>query len=403
MKKLFLLVFLLQSTFLFSNQDEASDPFSLDFKGYLEDFRQFSVDPETEQSALENRLANRLELGIFFSDWGSLVLNARNLLFWGQGVDDSPSLASLSRLNQSLDFNWTVFEYPYLAYHLDIDRIYFDLGLGNFFFRIGKQRINWSLASVWNPLDWFNTINYFDLSYLEGRGANALLLKYYLNSLSYIDLVVEYSETFTDLQTALSLRFNVAGYDLQFQAGKLGQSYAGGLGWSGDLFKGGFKGEVSYFYNNSDDLSLVEADPQRNLILASIGYDYSFQFPLTLQSEFLYLSDPMPSTSVAAFTSNERLTINNLSANHFSLFFGALYDITPLVQYIPNLLLGFTNSAFREINLRQGFTFSILSNLDLALNYNLNVNYLPQANFFGVSSNSPVVNHAFFSSLKFSF
>ena len=269
----------------------------------------------------------------------------------------------LKPLDAPLDLNWDILEYDYFLYHLDIDRFYFDFSWGNFFFRLGKQRINWSFANVWNPLDWFNPASSFNFSYPEKPGTNVLLLKYFLGSTSSLEWVIEYSETWADFSSAFNVVFNANNYDFELLLGKLDETIASGFGWNGDLGGGGFKGEVSYFYHYANVFL-----GSRHLVLLAVGYDYAFVFSLNLQAEFFYHSNPQKSSLLENLI--DELPIKNLAYNHYSLFLGLSYPITPLIVYESNVVW-FIDVA--ELSFNNGFSFSILDNLDLQLNYSLRI------------------------------
>ncbi len=368
MKKRFILSFLFFSFFTSSLFCQVA----FDFKGHLKDLRYFSLDTRSEQAILENQLENRLEFALFFQEWGSLVLQARNIFFYGERVFAFPNVAGLKSLDHPLDLNWNVVEYDYLVYHLDIDRLYFDFSWGNFFSRLGKQRINWSFANVWNPLDWFNAASFFNLNYPEKPGTNALLLRYFLNPTSSLELVVEYSESWADFSSAFNAVFNLSGYDFEILFGKLDEEVAGGFGWNGGLGDGGFKGELSYFYRYPRDFA-----GNRHLILLSVGYDYTFSFSLSLQAEFFYHSNPRELSPLELLTT--KLSVKNLVSNHYSLFFGLSYPIIPLIVYNFNFVWAVDAN---QLSFNDGLTFSILDNLDFQLTYQLTIDVSQRETIF---------------------
>jgi hypothetical protein len=274
---------------------------------------------------------------------GSLI---RDLPFYKSSIDFDPGYFDLSKV-VAYEKSWFL--------HTIIDRAWMEYSGGKWQITLGRQRVNWGMNLVWNANDLFNTFSYFDFDYEERPGCDALRVKYFANATSSAELAFKAGNTNDENTYAGLYRFLAWNYDFQFLAGQSGPDYVAGMGWSGDIKGGGFRGEISWFIPS-------QGEPQSSQsVIASVSGDYTFRNNLYLQGGFLFNSqDSIQSKGLSLFDLN--LGVKNMSLSKYAVFLQASYPVTPL----------FTASATSIINANDGsfyigptVTWSISNNIEL--------------------------------------
>ena len=247
--------------------------------GYLKYMQTTTFTDIHEDWITDNLIHNRVDFAYYPKNYLSLNLSVRNRVFYGQQVQ-MLSLPGGNNLYAEMidnntgffDFTWNYFENNAFFFSTNIDRVYVDFQFADLAITTGRQRINWGQTFVWNPNDLFNAYNYFDFDYEEKPGTDAIRMQYYLNYASRLELAAAVN-TDTSITAAVLYQFNKWQYDIQFISGLYrNDDVVVGTGWSGNLLKGAFRGEVSYFHpleNLSDTIGIA---------LVALGYDYTFKF-----------------------------------------------------------------------------------------------------------------------------
>jgi len=242
--------------------------------------------------------------------------------------------------------------------NIAVDRLWIDYTLNKWQFTLGRQRINWGQTFVWNPNDIFNTYNYLDFDYIEKPGSDAIRVQYYVSETSKAELVVK-ADSSNKPTVAGLFRFNRWNYDIQFISGVTSDDVVIGSGWSGQLAKGGFRGEASYFIPKKDFLQ------QNGTLTASVGWDYMFKNSLFLQFECLYNGNKPDSTGVSIFDNNAfKISAKNPFLSGFSYFASVSYPITPLINGSLATILNPENKVYILV---PSIDYNVLQNLDLSL------------------------------------
>ena len=233
------------------------------------------------------------------------------------------------------DLSWTIYNEGSVLLHTIIDRLYLEWLNNDISLKVGRQRINWGINTVWNPNDIFNAYSYFDFDYEERPGTDAIRLEYYTGTSSGIDIAVNLPDEtialdgrkINTLSAALLFKTNQWSYDLQFLMGYSRENWVLGTGWAGNLGSASLKGEISYFLPVEE----TELDPEAFVGTISIEhsiknlyYNVSYLFnsagPNKLGSEGLLL------------LSSRSLTAKTLSPYKHSAFIQGSYQIHPLVN-----------------------------------------------------------------------
>jgi hypothetical protein len=239
-----------------------------------------------------------------------------------------------------------------------IDRIWLQYSTDKFQITVGRQRINWGQTFVWNPNDIFNSYSYFDFDYEEKPGSDAIRLQYYRSPTSVIEFAIK-SDYRKKATFAGLYRFNKWNYDFQILGGIADQTdLVIGTGWSGQLLKGGLRGEVTYFRSSENFADTT------GVLLAALGYDYTFKNSLLMQFEVLYngnnesmdglLFNPMAGNDISA---------KNLFLNDFSIFCSFSYPVSPLVNCS---LAGIINPKNHMVFGIPAVNISLIENLELS-------------------------------------
>jgi len=298
-KKL-LAILLLITGFVVKAQEES--PWQL--SGYLKYLASYSqvnkayFPPElhsgTSFNNFDQLLHNRFDLRYYKGGWtGGIGMRTR--LFQGasveqgesfyQGLDQDAGLADLSFLYWKSDE---------VLMHTIFDRLWLQYEMEKWSFRLGRQRINWGMTSVFNPNDLLNQYNFLDFDYEERPGVDALRVQFFPNFSSQLELAIAPGKE--EINTAALLyRNNAYLYDFQFIAGFYDAQATLGGGWAGSIGGFGFKGEANYYFENPQE-------SKSEVLVAAADVDYVFSNGLYLTLGYLYNQSALTGLGVLAFS-----------------------------------------------------------------------------------------------------
>ncbi len=266
-----------------------------------------------------------------------------------------------------------------------LDRLYAEYSYEKWEVRLGRQRINWGIGTVWNPNDIFNAFAFTDFDYEERPGSDALRVRYFSGFASSIEVAVKAFDRWEEAVAAGLWKFNFREFDFQVLAGYARQDLVAGAGWAGNLGNAGIKGEFSYF-------SPLKEEGQSAFAL-TVAMDYSTAKNLYLQAGYLY-------NSLGAFEGapggifNFQLSAKNLYPYRHALFGQMSYPFTPLLN--GGIAAIYSPVEARALFLNPVFTVSIAADWDLDL-----VGQVVAGRDDGGGFNSPL--QAIFIRTKFSF
>ncbi len=354
--KFFFILFVILQISAFS-QDSLKQK-SLLFNGNIKDLQTIIFQDIKSDWITANLIHNRLNFKWLASKSFTAGIGIRNRFLYGDILTQFPGYDKTLEIDRGIvSLTKNIIDEKSFLLNIDVDRLWFQYSNEKFQVTAGRQRINWGQTFVWNPNDIFNTYSYFDFDYEEKPGSDALRLQYYAGPTSVIELAgkVNYMKKAT---YAGLYRFNKWNYDIQFLGGIYDEEdLVAGAGWSGQILKGGFRGEASYFHR------LKEYSDTTGIFLASVGYDYTFKNSLWLQLEGLYNGNEQ---SFNLF-SIDQLNSSNISAKNiflsgYSVFASLSYPFTPLVN---GSLAGITNFRNKLFFLNPTVTISLKENLEL--------------------------------------
>jgi hypothetical protein len=238
-----------------SAQDKYNLKKNTRFSGYLK-YMQTNVIQNVDTILTDNLIHNRLNLKVKLPKGFTFGAGARIRAFYGEvtktgilvGNTTGNSYSDqLKNYDGILNLERTWVSGNSLIVNSIMDRLWMDYSKGNWEIRVGRQRVNWGLNTVWNPNDLFNALDYLDFDYEERPGSDAVRVHYYLNDMSSIDIAYKWAKDPKKNVGAIKYKFNTHTYDVQFILGQYQEDLAAGIGWAGNIKKAGFKGEGTYF------------------------------------------------------------------------------------------------------------------------------------------------------------
>jgi hypothetical protein len=327
---------------------------NVQWSGYLKFFESQTFDHLNQNQASTHLVHNRLRIKWKITPKLSLQSEVRNRLYWGSGVRLNPFFESyLRNANEWLNLsNSWINQYDLVA-HSNIDRFFLDWKREKWNIRIGRQRINWGMASIWNPNDMFNAYNFLDVDYEERPGSDALKFQYNFNHLSSLDIV--YAQIGKDKSiSAARYFFNYSTIDYQVILGNYLGAGTFGIGLAGALGDAGIKAEVQHYLDNPN-----ESVSHTNL---TIGLDYMFTKGWYFSSGYLFnsqgLNEPVSNWNGLNF----RLSSKNLMPTKHNYLLVVNKQINPLSS------ISLTSIFAPQTNLLiavPSFTYSVSNNVEV--------------------------------------
>lgn len=334
-------------------QEEKPKKFQVN--GYVKQLTSVFNTSQSDDYALDILLHNRLNFDWFLSDQLTFKAGMRNRFFIGDQVKLTPNFGELidSGANDWLDLSSTLSNGDQTVLHTYFDRFYAEYTTGQWEIRAGRQRINWGLATTWNPNDIFNAYAFTDFDYEERPGSDAIRIRKYYGFSSSVEAAFSPGRDFDNNTAALMWRFNRWTYDFQIIGGLHERDAILGIGWAGNIKTAGFKGEMSYFANRDGD---------RDAFSASINADYVFNSGLYWNLGVLYNSEGGTSNGFIQLA-NTTLSARNLYPYRWSIMSTQSGALSPLLNVA--LILVYSPVKSNALFVAPTLTYSIASNWDI--------------------------------------
>lgn len=332
---------------------------TLTLNGYISEMPNLQYNSMLDESEFSNQLHNRLNFKWQPNSGFTAAIEFRTrFYYYGSDTNMTSYYKVFEQDAGVIGLSKNIFSGDNYLLNISIDRLWIDYTKNKWQFTLGRQRINWGQTFVWNPNDIFNTYNYLDFDYVEKPGSDAFRIHYYTSETNKIELVFKADSTNKPTVAGL-YRFNKWNYDFQFISGITSEDdIVIGGGWAGQLAKGGFRGEASYF------MPKKETFEGNGTISASVGWDYMFKNSLFLQFECLYNGSKQDSSTFNIFENNAfRISAKNPFLSDFSYFTSVSYPVTPLLNGSLSTILNPHNKVYILI---PSLDFNVLQNLDLS-------------------------------------
>ncbi len=242
--------------------------------------------------------------------------------------------------------------------HSYLDRFFIQYAKDQFEIRLGRQRINWGINTLWNPNDIFNAYSFTDFDYEERPASDAVSVRYYTGDLSSIEIAAKLGNDIKDGAVAALWKTHLGTYDFQLLGGFLTESRTVviGGGWAGNVKNWGFKGEGSVFIPDDNDEAMGAS--------VSMGWDYIFQSGLLIGMGGLYNALGRTSGSLDDIFAFE-LTARNLYPYRWTVNASSGFAIHPLVNC--SLTAVYSLASSHPVFFSPAITWSAKQNVDLDL------------------------------------
>ncbi len=326
MRQLWLVIILLSASLpAFAQEDKPQKVF---LNGYIKSLQGlFFTDAFTGKNELllDNLIHNRLNLRWYINDQLTFRSDLRSRIFYGDLVKLTPAYGDLidDVNNDYFDLSKVVFNHSSVVGHTMIDRLYLEWIPGNWEIRLGRQRVNWGISTVWNPNDVFNAFAFTDFDYEERPGSDALRIRRFLGFASSIEIAIKAFDDIDEAVIAGLYKINQWNYDFQVLAGFVQNDIALGGGWAGNIKNAGFKGEFTYF------IPLVDENVESFAV--TLGVDYSLRSGVYFNIGYLF-NDRGTSNRPISTLFDFDLSAKNLYPYRHALFFQVSYPFNPLIN-----------------------------------------------------------------------
>jgi len=356
MKKLLLLCVTLLSTLVLSGQDSSTVARKFSVSGYIKDLQTLTFDDSFNNLISGNLIHNRINMKWKPSDKITGTAEFRNRLFWGEEVKLSPDFSSLLKNeNEAIDIQKIWLENRSMVLLTNVERMYVDYRKDELNIRVGRQRINWGVNTIWNPNDIFNSYNFLDFDYEERAGVDAGKISYLFHNSVNAEFAYAYAGKRNGSVAALKYALNKWNYDVQFIIGWYHNHPTAGAGWAGSIKDAGFKGEVQYFFASKDSADHLNF---------ALEVDYMFNKGWYLNLGMLFnnrgLNRPIDNWN----NLNLGLSPANLMPTKWNMIAMCTKEITPLLSINVSVLyaLGANLTIFYP-----SFQYNLATNLDVNL------------------------------------
>lgn len=322
-----------------------------EFSGYIKDLQSITLDSNFTNSISNNLIHNRLNFKWKPSEKITAVLEVRNRFFWGEAVKNTPNFAKLLvNQNEAIDLSKTWINNGDVILLSNLERAWVGFHNDKWTISLGRQRINWGIATMWNPNDLFNTYNFLDFDYEERPGSDAFSTQYNFSNLSIQFALAALKQKSIG---AIKLFYNKWNYDFQLINGWYFNQFITGAGWAGSLKDIGFKGELMFFAPNNDI---------RGQFTAALEWDYMFK-----QGWYVNFSGLLNSSGINRPVNNWQqlnfqLSPKNLLPTKWTSSFMLSKEINPLLN--GNLTLVYSPQVNMLI-LLPGLKYNLATNLDV--------------------------------------
>lgn len=324
MKRFYFLILLGLLIFLPARSQEEGNKISAG--GYVTSMQSAMFDSLSGPVIFDNLIHNRLNINAYIGNKITFNTELRNRLFTGDMSRAGNAYSEIIGSDQGLaDMSWNLIRENSFFFNTTIDRLWMDVRLDRFEARIGRQRINWGQALVWNPNDIFNAYSFFDFDYIERPGSDAVRIQYFPSSSSAAEIAAKIDSDH-DVTAAGLYRFNKWGFDLQFLAGYVNSSdLVAGTGLSGAIGSFSLRGEGTLFYPAGSSGS------DEGTLLLTAGTDRIFENNSMLQFQFMYCNNPLSITDFNSFYSGN-MSAKDLAFSEFTAFGSFTWAANPLLN-----------------------------------------------------------------------
>ncbi|WP_375749813.1 hypothetical protein [Vibrio sp. HN007] len=294
--------------------------------GYIKYMPSYSiVDDGPDRS--DQLIHQRFNFEYRFKSKTRVNVGVRNRIFQGDSVEQPLFSKLVSKDYGYIDLSKNWYENRNTIANSQIDRLSLTHNKEDWQIRAGRFRVNWSMNTIWNPNDVFNTYSVYDFDYQEKPGTDAFSLSKQLGYASQFDVVYHPKSDSTSDSWALRYLHNQSGWDIQLIGGQAYEDNILGMGAAGDRFGAGLRAEISHFMPHN---SAGNSDEKNNTVISTEA-DYSFggEYNLSVRGAYLYVKQPQEPTNAAVYL-NLPLTAKTLSFTRHTIYSELNFDTSAL-------------------------------------------------------------------------
>jgi hypothetical protein len=201
-----------------------ADISDVDVSGYVKYLSCVSDVPAFYDHRLYDQLIHsRIETAWYPTEAIRGELDIRIRAFYGDSVEKTPDFpGQVKEQHAFADLDGTLWDMDRSAGYGQIDRLWLDYTRGDMELTLGRQRIAWGTALVWNVMDLFNPKSVLDFDYEEKPGADAVRMQYYTGAVSKMEVTVQPEKRSDESIVAGLYSVNVLEYDFFALAGSRG-------------------------------------------------------------------------------------------------------------------------------------------------------------------------------------
>lgn len=343
------------------------------YNGYVKDLISTYKLPSSSDRFYDNLVHARLNTRWYPTQSLTAALELRFRTYYGTTVEKIPYfLNQIKSKHEFTQLDWVIWNDKKSIGYGQVDRLWLDWNYKNLEVTAGRQRIAWGTSWVWNPIDIFNALNVLDFDYEERPGVDALRIQYYTGPVSKIEFSARPGKTKKGWIAAGLWSTNAWNYDFNLIAGIRENRWLVGGGWSGDILKAGFRGEILvsqkpellpeyknlYYLIRGTPLSAYDK-PTLTFVLSG---DYTFTNSFYIHTEILHNNNGVK--KYAALYYPEAMKLGMLTPAAWSIYQEFSYDITPLIK---GSIFGILNPNDKSRVLVPSVSYSIFTNWDLYL------------------------------------
>jgi hypothetical protein len=361
--------FLLLLVFL-STVEIHSQLSSFDYNGYAKYMFSSTKFPDATERYSDHLLHARLNTRWYPTSSLTGAVEFRFRAFYGETVENFPRFVDFIKTPRDwVDLDAVLWETNSSVGYLELDRLWLDWVNEDLDVTIGRQRIAWGTAWVWNPTDLFNPLDILDFDYEERPATDGLRLQYYTGAVTKVEFSYKPAKDPYNQILAGLWSINKWDYDFNLIGGMRFKRWLAGFSWAGDILDAGFRGEVlvsqapsqpdtNRIYQLIGEPSLSSFD--KPLISMVLSADYTFPNTFYIHTEILYNNNGKSANTFLFLP--EAYSLGMLTAARWSVYQEFSYDITPLLR---GSLFGIFNPNDGSYAIVPSFTYSLITNLDL--------------------------------------
>jgi len=312
-----------------------------DVTGYVKYLFTTSKYPFFKDRLNDHLVHARINAHFYPTDQMMAAVEIRNRFFYGSSVEKIPNFIDLLKSHYEFSqMDAVLWDREKSIGYTQVDRLWLDYTTGNLQITLGRQRVAWGTALVWNVIDLYNPKSILDWDYEEKPGADAIRLQYYTGPVTKVEFTVKPGKKRENAIVSGLFSVNWSGYDLFGIAGIRQNRWIVGGAWAGNIKKGGFRGEFTVSEAPSKNsiafnpfLSLFGASDfssDKPVVSVVLSYDYTFPNSFYWLTEILYNSNGK--TENTGLFQQAALQAGLLSPARWSFFQELAYDITPLTR-----------------------------------------------------------------------